>query len=63
MVSTWRELSKKYIDAGDFIAIIEATPELDVEELCELGELVFPGAGKQVRKLADDARAGRKLAF
>lgn len=63
MVSPWRELSKKYIDAGDFIAIVTIHPELDLDRLAGLAELLYQGAGHEVRRLADDARAGRRLSF
>ena len=63
MVSPWRELSKKYIDAGDFIAIVRRHPGLDREKLAALAELLYSDAGDEVRRLADDAVAGRRLTF
>lgn len=63
MIGPWRDLSKKYIDAGDFIAIIRAHPELDVARLARFGELIYPGGGGEITKVAQDPREGRRLVF
>ncbi len=63
MVSHWRDLSKKYIDAGDFIAIVRANRELDREKLATLAELLYRGAGAEIIQMMDDAETGQRLTF
>jgi hypothetical protein len=61
MTGHYRKFGKKYLDAGDFISIIEKNKKLNVELLKELGELQFAGGGSDLLKYVDDARAGRRL--
>ncbi len=63
MVGAWRNLSKKYMDASDFIAIVTANEQVDLEIVRSLGELVYPGGGAEIAVLVADARAGRRLSF
>ena len=63
MASPHRRQGDKFIDAGDFIRIIEANSEIDLKLLYELAELIFSGGGDFVLRLVADARAGRRLEF
>jgi hypothetical protein len=48
-------------DAGDFIAIVKANERIDLAFLERLGDLVYPGGGREILKLVADARAGKTL--
>jgi hypothetical protein len=61
MISLARVDKKKLIDAHDFMDIVERNPELDEEMLHTLGELVYPGGGKEVIEMVRKIRAGEKL--
>jgi hypothetical protein len=61
MVSPLRRLLDRQQDSIDFARIIEANPKIDLDQVQELGELVFSGGGAFLAKLVDDARAGRRL--
>jgi len=61
MVSLHRKIADKMIDGGDFIRIVEANPQINLDLLKELGELVYDGGGPEILKLHSDARAGRQL--
>jgi hypothetical protein len=63
MSSLNRRQGDKLIDGGDFVRIVEANPQINLELLRELGELVFGGGGAFILKLVEDARAGRRLEF
>jgi hypothetical protein len=61
MVSPARAIEKKMFDAGDFIAIVKANERIDLAFLERLGDLVYPGGGREILKLVADARAGKTL--
>jgi hypothetical protein len=61
MVSPIREDAKKYMDAHDFILIVKANPDIDLEKLAELGDLVYPEGGKELLEKVRQVRAGEKL--
>jgi hypothetical protein len=61
MISLTREVDKKYIDAGDFVRIVKVNPEIDLDTLAELGDLVYPGGGKEILEKVQQARAGKML--
>jgi hypothetical protein len=61
MVSPNRADGKKRQDAADFTLIVAAHPEIDLEILAELGELVYPGGGREIIELVRKIRAGEKL--
>ncbi len=61
MISLNREDEKKFLDAHDFILMVKANPEIDLEKLAELGELVYSGGGQEILKLVRKVRAGEKL--
>lgn len=61
MISLTREDAKKYMDAHDFILIVQANPEIDLDQLAVLGEIVYPGGGKEIVEKVEAVRAGKKL--
>jgi hypothetical protein len=61
MVSPNRADGKKRRDAADFTIIVEQHPDIDLEKLAELGELVYPGGGKEIVELVRKIRAKEKL--
>jgi hypothetical protein len=61
MVSIVRAEEKKYRDASDFMRIVKTNPNIDLELLEELGDLVYPGGGKEIIELVRKIRAGEKL--
>ena len=61
MVSPSRVDGKKRLDAADFTLIVAAHPEIDLAILAELGELVYPGGGREIVELVRKIRAGEKL--
>jgi len=48
MVSVTREDGKKLRDAGDFVLMINFNKDIDLRTLGELGDLVYPGGGKEL---------------
>jgi hypothetical protein len=63
MVSLTRADYKKYMDAADFIRIVNVNPDIDLAKLEELGDLVYPGGGKELLEKVRQVRAGEKLAL
>jgi hypothetical protein len=64
MVSPNREARKKYLDAADFMSIVEANASsIRLTQLRRLGERVYPGGGAEILQLVEDAKAGRRLEF
>ncbi len=61
MVSVGRGDIKKFQDASDFLAMIKANAEIELDQLAELGELVYPGGGKEVVSMIAKTRAGERL--
>jgi len=61
MVSIARADPKKYRDASDFMLMVKKNPNIDLAVLAELGELVYPGGGKEIVELVRKVRAGEKL--
>lgn len=61
MVSINRRDEDKYQDAHDFIYIVKSNPEIDLEELAKLGDLVYPEGGKEIVEMVRKVRAGEKL--
>lgn len=62
MVSPYRQRPKKFIDAHDFMAIVECNQsDIDRDKLRDLGELVYPGGGDEIIQLLEDTLAGRTL--
>ena len=64
MVFPNREERKKYLDAADFISIVEKNvTAIRPARLKQLGERVYPGGGEEILQLMEDAKAGRRLEF
>lgn len=63
MASPHRRPADKQQDGADFMRIIDANPNINLDSLRELGELVYGGGGEVALRLVADARAGRRLDF
>jgi hypothetical protein len=61
MISLTRADDKKLFDAGDFIRIVKANPDIDLKKLHALGQLVYNGGGAEVVEMVRRVRAGEKL--
>jgi hypothetical protein len=61
MISLTRSDDKKHQDAADFIRMIRSNPDIDLEKLGQLGELVYPGGGQEIVEKVRQVRAGEKL--
>ena len=61
MTGHYRNVDKKFYDAGDFSGMVRKNGKIDLILLRELGELVFPGGGEQITKYIDDIRAGKRM--
>jgi hypothetical protein len=61
MVSPNREDVKKIIDSHDFIVMVRANPDLDLQKLKMLGNLVYPEGGQEALELVRRVRAGETL--
>jgi hypothetical protein len=61
MISLTRGEGDRHIDAHDFIHMVQANSEIDLETLRRLGDLVYPDGGREVIEKVEDVRAGRKL--
>jgi hypothetical protein len=61
MVSLHRKDRDKLQDAHDFMYIIDSNPDIDLTKLAELGDLVYPGGGKEIVEKVRQVRAGEKL--
>src|SRR5262245_58844298 len=60
MVSLYRADVDKYQDASDFGRIVLSNSAFDLEKLSVLGELVYPGGGKQIVEMVRRVRAGER---
>jgi hypothetical protein len=61
MISLIREEGKKRHDAGDFILMVKFNKAIDLHKLSELGDLVYPGGGKEIVEKVQQVRAGERL--
>jgi hypothetical protein len=61
MVSLHRQDEDKFQDAHDFIRMVKANAEIDLEKLAELGDLVYPGGGKEILEKVGQVRRGETL--
>jgi hypothetical protein len=61
MISLTRADHKKLYDAGDFIRMVRANADIDLEKLHMLGQLVYNGGGAEVVEKVRQARAGERL--
>jgi hypothetical protein len=59
-----RPYEKKFLDAADFISILEKNAlEIRLDRLRRLGERIYPDGGAEILELVEDAKAGRRLVF
>jgi len=61
MISLHRQDEDKHQDAHDFIRMVKANAEIDLEKVNELGELVYPGGGKEIVEKVAQVRRGETL--
>jgi hypothetical protein len=61
MISLHRKDEDKHQDAHDFIRMIKVNPNIDLKKLADLGDLVYPGGGKEIVEKVRQVRAGEKL--
>lgn len=61
MISLTRSDDKKHFDAGDFIRMVKANPDIDLSKLHALGQLVYNGGGDEIVENVRKVRAGEKL--
>ena len=61
MVSLYRADVDKYQDASDFGRMALNTADLNLDKLAALGELVYPGGGKEILEMVRRVRAGEQL--
>jgi hypothetical protein len=61
MVSLNRADDDKHVDAADFIRVVRHNLEIDLDQLATLGELVYPGGGKEIVELVRRVRADEPL--
>ncbi len=65
MVTPTRRLSKRGLDAADFAAMVEHSTDegrqpIDLHQLAELGEKVWPGGGgAEILRLVEEVKQGR----
>jgi hypothetical protein len=61
MISLHRKDADKLLDVHDFMYMVEANPDIDMKKLTELGDLVYPGDGKEIEEMVRRVRAGEML--
>jgi hypothetical protein len=61
MISLHRSDEDKFQDAHDFIYMVKSNPDIDLTQLDELGDLVYPGGGQEILQKARQVRAGERL--
>jgi predicted nucleotidyltransferase len=50
-----------YLHAHDFISIAKMNPDIDLDQLAELGDLVYLGGGKEIVEKLGQARRGEMM--
>jgi hypothetical protein len=63
MISLHRRDEDKFQDAHDFIYMIKSNAQIDLPQLEELGDLVYPGGGKEAVEKIRQVRAGERLSL
>jgi hypothetical protein len=61
MISLYRDDADKHMDAHDFMKMVRAHEEIDLQTLKELGNLVYPGGGAEILELVGKVRTGEQL--
>jgi hypothetical protein len=57
---SWAE-AKKHLDAHDFISMIKTNPEIDLDKLAKLGDLVYSGGGAELVQKVGQVRRREQL--
>ena len=64
MKSPDRSQAKKFLDAADFISMVEHNSSaIRPTRLRQLGESVYQGGGERIIQFVEDAKAGRRIEF
>jgi hypothetical protein len=63
MISLTRADRDKFQDARDFMYIVDSNPDIDLEKLHALGQLVYNGGGDELVENVRKVRAGEKLSL
>jgi hypothetical protein len=61
MISLTRADRDKYQDVRDFMYIVDSNPDIDLEKLHALGQLVYNGGGDEIVEKVRQVKAGEKL--
>lgn len=61
MISLTRADRDKFQDVRDFMYIVDTNPDIDLEKLHTLGQLVYNGGGDELVEKVRQVRAGEKL--
>jgi hypothetical protein len=61
MTSRNRDQAKKLVDIHDFIVMVRANAEIDLDRLAQLGEMVYAGGGDEVLEFVRKTRTGEQL--
>lgn len=61
MISLYRRDEDRFQDAHDFMYMVKSNHEIDLAKLEQLGDLVYPGGGKEIVEKVRQVRAGEKL--
>jgi hypothetical protein len=61
MIGLDRQDLDKYQDAHDFGYIVKSNPQIDLDKLADLGQLVYKGGGDEIVEMVRRVRAGEKL--
>jgi hypothetical protein len=61
MIGPNRADEKKHFDAGDFISMIKANLDIDIDQIRTFGALVYPGGGQEIVDKVGQVRRGEQL--
>jgi hypothetical protein len=62
MVSPNRKEAKKFVDAGDFIDVVDHNrDDLDLRKLKRLADKVYPGGSTEIMEMVENILAGRPI--
>ena len=59
--SDLRPQAEMFLDAHDYILMVKTNPDIDLETLAELGQLVYNGGGAEILEKVRQVRAGERL--
>lgn len=63
MISLTRADRDKFQDVRDFMYIVDTNPNIDLEKLHSLGQLVYNGGGDEIVEKVRQVRAGEKMSL